>query len=182
MVFKCYSDAGSYNNGYKNPDLPMFASCGVVITLDGKILKKGSKLFEDKTISYAELKASKLVLDLLKKRILDKHPEIEKPYNVELYSDSQFVVKSINEWMANWIRKCKDWRTDVWYNASGNEVGQYELFREIKMEYLDNPDWNIKYIHVKGHTKKQDFDSQMNDLCDSLATDVLNKHKKELKL
>ena len=182
VVFKCYSDGSSYNNGYKNPDLPQFASCGVVITLNGKILKKGAKLFKDQTISYGELKGSILVLDLLEKRILSKHPEITKPYHVELYSDSQFVVNSINEWMYNWLKKCKDWRTDVWYNSSGKVVGQYELFREIKLRYLDNPDWDIKYIHVKGHTKSKDFNSRMNDLCDTLAKGKTDAYRKELGL
>lgn len=182
LIFEIFSDGGSFNNGYKDANKPMFASCGIVITLNGKILKKASKLFDDKTISYAELKGSILALDLLKKRILDKYPDIDKPYKIKLYSDSQFVVKGINEWMPNWIRKCKDWKTDIWYNASGNEVGQYELFREMKLKYLDNPDFDITFIHVKGHTKKTDFLSEMNDICDSLCTKKIKEHKKELEL
>jgi len=181
--FEVFSDASSFNNGYKDPNKPMFASCGVVITYNQKILKKGSKFFDDKTISYGELKGSLLVLDLLQKRILDnKKYNIEPPYNVKLYSDSQFVIKSINEWMTKWLKNCKDWKTDVWYNSSGSVVGQYELFREMKLKYLDNSDWNIEFIHVKGHTGKNDFISKMNDMCDHLATDITKAKIKELGL
>lgn len=181
MKFQVFSDGGVHNNGYKDPNLPMYSACGVVITSDEKILKKGSKLFLDQTISYAELKGAILVLDLLKNRILDQYPELEKPYDIELYSDSQFVIKGINEWMRNWIRSCDNWKEDEWYNSSGNVVGQYELFREMKLKYLDNPDYNIKFIHIKGHTKKKDFYSRMNDMCDKLCTAKLQKHKEKLK-
>ena len=176
MIFNIYSDGGSFNNGKKDPNKPQVSSCGVVITSDEKILKRGSKIFPNKTISYAELKGSLLVLDLLKKRILDRYPDLEKPYDIHLYSDSQFVIKGITEWMSNWLRKCNDWRVDAWYNSSGNEVGQYKLFREMKIKYLDNPDFNIKFHHVKGHTNKNDFNSQMNDLCDKLAGEELKKY------
>lgn len=182
-VFQCFSDGSVYNNGYKNPDKPMFASCGVIITYQEEIIKKGSKFFDGQTISYAELKGTLLVLDLLEKRILVKKKDIiTPPYNVEVYTDSQFVVKSINEWMNNWLKKCKNWKTDVWYNSSGGVVGQYELFREMKLKYLDNSDWNIKFIHVKGHTKNDDFFSRMNNICDTLATDVTKAKIKELEL
>jgi ribonuclease HI len=179
MLFRCYSDAASFNNGHKDPSLPMYASCGLVITSDEKILLRASKFFDDKTISYGELKGVLLVLDLLKKRILDKYPELEKPYKIEIYSDSQFAIKGINEWMPNWIRKTRDWKKDVWYNASGNEVGQYKLFREIKLKYIDNPDYDIKFIHVKGHTNKKDFNSLMNDTCDKLAKAKLKEGRKK---
>ena len=180
--FEVFSDGSTYNN-FKDKSKPSFASCGVVITYKENVIRKGSKFFDNQTISYAELKGAILVLDLLKKRIIDRHPDfILPPYNVKLYSDSQFVIKSINEWMPNWIAKCNDWRKDIWYNASGSVVGQYELFRQIKQDYLDNEDWNIEFIHIKGHTNKTDFYSRMNDLCDNLATSVTKAKKKELGL
>ena len=179
MKFKIYSDAASYNNGYKDPDKPMYAACGLVITSEEKILLRGNKFFIDRTISYAELKGVLLVLDLLKKRILDKYP-IEKPYKIEVYSDSQFAIKGLNEWMYNWIRKCNDWKNEIWYNSSGNVVGQYELFKEIKLRYIDNPDFNIKFIHIKGHTNKTDFNSKMNDMCDGIAKKKLKSEMEVL--
>ena len=177
MLFQVFSDGASFNNGYKDKTKPQIASCGLVITSEEKIIKKAKKIFPDKTISYAELKGSILVLDLLKKSILDKY-DIEKPYKIELYSDSQFVIKGINEWMKNWLKSCNDWKKDIWYNSSGNVVGQYELFREMKLKYLDNPDFDIKFIHIKGHTKKQDFFSTMNETCDKIASNCLNQYLK----
>ena len=42
--------------------------------------------------------------------------------------------------------------------------------------FISNPEYDIDFIHVKGHTKKTDFDSQMNDMCDKLCTKKLKLH------
>lgn len=172
-----FSDGGSVNNGHKKPDEPMYASCGIVITYNKEIVFQGSKGFIEKTISYAELKGAMIVIDKSIK-LLDKLDYMEYPYNLHLYSDSQFVVKSVNEWMSNWLKKAgKNWEKNIWYNASGGEVGQQDLFKELKKKFLDNPNYNIEFNHIKGHTKNKDFYSEMNDLCDSLCTAQLEYMK-----
>ena len=172
MLFKLYSDGSSFNNGHQNRSLPMVSACGVVLTLDGKIIRKGSKVFYEQTISFAELKAAILALDLLKARILDKYSNdvIPKPYHIEIHSDSQYVVKSVNEWMPQWLKQVKNYKTDVWYNKSGGVVGNYLLFKDLKERYLDNDDFHIKFFHVKAHTGANDFNSRMNAEADYLAT------------
>ena len=50
-----YSDGGSYNNGYKDPDKPMYGSYGSIIVRDGEVIRKYADWFEDITNNQGEL-------------------------------------------------------------------------------------------------------------------------------
>lgn len=173
-LFQIYSDGASFNNGYKDPDLPQFSAAGIVITLNEKILFKGAKPYDgdEATISFTELSAAILVLDKLKEKIENLSVPLSKPYKVELRSDSQYVIKSVNEWMAGWIKR-------GWKNNEKKPVAQVDQWKDLKKRYLDNPDWDITWIHVKGHTKNKDFHSLMNKLCDEIASDRVKRMKEE---
>lgn len=78
---------------------------------------------------------------------------------IRIYSDSQYVVKAIEEgWLNNWIRtdfKGGKKNPDLWREY-------YELSRKF----------NIKMIWVKGHA-----DNPYNNRCDELATSAADgKH------
>lgn len=165
--FKIFSDGGSFNNGYKNPDLPQFATSGIVVTFNESVIFKGSKAYEGEhaTISYAELNGAILALKSLKRKI-DSIEGLSKPYRVTLYSDSQYVVKGVMEWRPGWKKR-------GWKNAAGVTVAQVDLWKELDSDFLCNPDWDIDFVHVKGHTNGQDFESRMNQLCDDLCTEKL---------
>lgn len=181
-LFKIFSDGSSFNNGYKNPDLPQFAACGIIITLNEKIIYRGKKGFDDQTISYAELKGAILGLDKLAEIISTQGDKINKPYRVELYSDSQFVVKGKEEWMHNWLESVEDWRTGIWINSQGKEVGQLDLWKELKGNYLDSDDFDITFIHIKGHSKGESFEQKMNNECDKIAGEKIKEMKKKMGL
>lgn len=79
---------------------------------------------------------------------------LKEPCKVELYSDSQYVVKAINEgWLTNWQKK--GWRRkdgpvkniDLWLTL----IPQLELH-------------DISFNWVKGHA-----DNMYNNRCDELA-------------
>lgn len=173
-VFQIYSDAASFNNGFRKPELPQICTIGIVITINQKIVFKGVKGFEGKhaTISFGELTGAITVLDKLAEKLESMKTPISKPYKVELRSDSQFVIKSVNEWMKDWILR-------GWKNKEGKPVGQINLWKDLKKRYLDNEDWDIEFSHIKGHTDNEDFHSEMNKLCDKLAGDKLKAIKKE---
>ena len=139
-LFKIFSDGSSFNNGYKNPDLPQFAACGIIITLNEKIIYRGKKGFDDQTISYAELKG------------------------------------------ANWLESVEDWRTGIWINSQGKEVGQLDLWKELKGNYLDSDDFDITFIHIKGHSKGESFEQKMNNECDKIAGEKIKEMKKKMGL
>lgn len=79
---------------------------------------------------------------------LIKKPELP----VVIYSDSQYVVKAIEEgWLKNWIKT----------NFKGGKKN-----RDLWEEYYDlSQKFNIKMIWVKGHAT-----NPFNNRCDELAT------------
>ncbi len=75
-----------------------------------------------------------------------------KGLNIQIYSDSQYVVKAVTEgWLNNWIRtgfKGGKKNKDLW-------MRYHELAR----------DHHIKFVWVKGHAE-----NPFNNRCDELAT------------
>lgn len=173
--FILFSDGGSYNNGFKQgKDKPQLCSIGICITLNENVLYEGSKGFEgdNATISFAEINGAFTAVKALDKMISKLKTKPNKPYKVTIVSDSQLVVKGINEWVWNWVNR--DWK-----NAVGTDVGQCQLWKDFFYTYLDNEDWDIDAFHVKGHTKNEDYYSIMNDKCDKLAVDKIKEMKEE---
>ncbi|NPA10981.1 MAG: ribonuclease HI [Epsilonproteobacteria bacterium] len=100
-----------------------------------KILK-GSK--ENTTNNQMELKA---VIEALK--------ALKFPCEVEIYSDSTYVVKGINQWLQNWVKK--DFKN----------VKNPDLWRE----YLEvSKGHKIKLFWIKGHNNHRE-----NEICDKIA-------------
>lgn len=66
---------------------------------------------------------------------------LNKPTTVELYSDSQYVLKGLEQWMAGWKRK--SWRT-----ASKAPVKNVELWKLLD-ELGETHD--IRFHWVRGH-------------------------------
>ncbi len=80
---------------------------------------------------------------------------LTRPSHVELYSDSQYVLKGLREWMTSW--KAKGWRT-----ADKKPVKNVELWQrldELKAEHT------LAFHWVKGHAGHPE-----NERCDQLAT------------
>lgn len=86
---------------------------------------------------------------------------LKRPCNVNLYSDSAYVVNAFNQgWIYNWVKK--DWKT------AGNEpVKNKELWQEL---YSLTKIHTVKFIKVKGHS-----DNEFNNRCDELARNAIKK-------
>jgi len=83
------------------------------------------------------------------KAVIEGLKALKTPCEVEITSDSNYVVKAINEWLANWIKK----------DFKG--VKNIDLWRE----YLEvAKPHKIKGIWVKGHNGHKE-----NELCDKIA-------------
>lgn len=74
---------------------------------------------------------------------------------ITFYSDSQLVVKGINEWMQGWKRR-------NWRKADGKPVLNVELWRRMFDLWMSRTDVTIKW--VKGHSG-----NEMNDIADEYA-------------
>lgn len=86
---------------------------------------------------------------------------IPKGANAVLYSDSQYTLKGIAEWLPGW--KERGWRT-----ASGAEVKNQSLW--VQMESLAG-DRNMQWNWIRGHNEHLE-----NERCDALANYAMDHH------
>jgi ribonuclease HI len=84
--------------------------------------------------------------------------QLEKPSEVELTTDSQYLVKGMTEWVDGWIRK-------NWVNASKQPVKNKDLWQEL-LQLSERH--KIKWIWVRGHNGHPE-----NERADTLANEGL---------
>ncbi len=75
--------------------------------------------------------------------------------DLEIYTDSEYVMKGMTEWVHNW--QIKGWRT-----AAKKAVLNQDLWQELLRVSEDK---NINWKYVAGHSG-----DKMNDRCDEIAT------------
>jgi ribonuclease HI len=79
---------------------------------------------------------------------------IRRPSTVEIYSDSQYVLKGLNEWMDGWIAR-------GWKNASKKPVKNRDLWERLdKLRRVHT----LHYHWIEGHAGHPE-----NERCDQLA-------------
>jgi ribonuclease HI len=144
-----YTDGSSRGN-------PGPGGWGTIIGTESEVIELGGR--EDHTTNNRmELIACIKALEEVKK----ENPKEE----IEIYSDSSYVVKGITEWIFNWQKK--GWRT-----ASKKPVENKDLWERL----LDaTKDLNIKWKLVPGHSG-----IHANERCDEIATLYADKEKVEL--
>ncbi len=79
---------------------------------------------------------------------------VRKPSRVEVHSDSQYVLKGLDEWLDQW--KGRDWKT-----AAKKAVKNEDLWRRLDELRAFH---RLKYVWVRGHEEHPE-----NDRCDRLA-------------
>lgn len=81
------------------------------------------------------------------------------PCDVEVYSDSAYVVNAFNQkWINSWIKN--NWKTSGKEPVKNKEIWQ-ELYELTKTH-------NVKFIKVKGHS-----DNEFNNRCDEMAREAI---------
>ena len=103
---------------------------------------------KDTTNNVMELTAALEALKLLK-----------FPCEVELYSDSEYLVNWFNQ---GWIYGCQK---NNWKNSSKEPVKNKEIWEEI---YKMTQKHKVKFIKVKGHS-----DNEFNNRCDEMARNAI---------
>jgi len=79
---------------------------------------------------------------------------LKEPCEVELFTDSQYIVKAINErWLQGW--KAKNW------TRKGGELKNIDLWQEIDCLLTQH---TVSFHWVKGHAE-----NKYNNRCDELA-------------
>ena len=86
---------------------------------------------------------------------------LKEPCEVEIISDSSYVVKGINEWLVNWIKRDfkKVKNPDLWKD-----------YIEVSKSH------KVKATWVRGHDGHEE-----NERCDTLAREAAEKMKESLK-
>lgn len=86
---------------------------------------------------------------------------LKEPCNVEIYSDSAYVVNAINnKWLESWVKK-------GWKTANKTPVKNRSLWEKL-LELLKIH--QVKFIKVKGHS-----DNELNNRCDELANEAMDE-------
>lgn len=81
--------------------------------------------------------------------------------NIELYTDSEYSIKSLTLWIDSWEK-------NGWKTAGKKPVKNLDLIIKINQIMKKYPN-KIKFYHVLSHTGKNDFLSTSNDIVDNLA-------------
>ena len=99
-------------------------------------------------------------------KYLSKIPHVRHVENIEIFSDSKYVILGITEWIFNWQK-------NNWRNAAKKPVLNKELWQEL---YKLSQQFKIKWIYVEGHNG-----DKYNDRADEIATNFADDLKIELK-
>ncbi len=92
--------------------------------------------------------------------IIEGLKALKQECNVEVYSDSAYVINGFNQgWIYNWIKK-------GWKTADGNDVKNKELWKELHSLTKKH---KVTFFKVKGHS-----DVELNNRCDELARNAIN--------
>ncbi len=143
MDIKIYTDGAARGN----PDGPGgYGAILVYIDGKGKIhTREFSQGYKKTTNNRMELMAVIVGLE-----------KLTKPCHVELYSDSQYVVKAFNDhWIDGWIKK-------GWKRGKNEPVKNVDLWKRLLEAMKPH---QVEFIWVKGHNGHE-----MNERCDILAT------------
>lgn len=85
---------------------------------------------------------------------------LSRPSSVDLYSDSQYVLNGLNEWMAGW--KKRGWKT-----AGKQPVKNVDLWKVLD-ELIERH--TVRFHWVRGHN-----DHPENERCDRLAVEARDR-------
>ena len=138
-----YTDGAARGN-------PGPAGWGAVIFVDGKKFEIGGRSHKA-TNNQMELSGPIGALKFLK-QLSEKQKLVQ---NIEIFSDSKYVILGITEWIFNWQK-------NNWHNAAKKIVLNKELWIEL---YELTKDFKIKWTYVKGHAG-----FEWNERVDVIAT------------
>ena len=132
--------------------------CGYGIYFPNNEYKSISRKFtyEPITNNRAELYA------ILKSIVISNIINLERIKNnleqiilVNIYSDSEYSVKTFNEWLPKWKKSKKEYKNS-------------DLINEIE-KHIEFASFKVILQHIRAHTGKNDIHSISNNIADDLA-------------
>lgn len=139
---KLYAD-GSCHQRAKSSGRGGYAA--ILIFPEGEVTLSGKE--EETTNNRMELFSIIVAMESLK-----------EPHDVEIYSDSAYVVNCfLNKWYENWFK-------NGWHSSDGKPVKNKGLWVRLMKSLIGH---KVKFNKVKGHS-----DDHYNNLCDCLAREA----------
>jgi len=153
MKYLAYTDGSSRGN----PGPSGWAT----IVMNSEKVREYSGFSERSTNNQMEMYA---VLYAMNFALLNLNKEDIDLDQIEIYSDSQYVVKGCNEWIFGWVK-------NNWKNSQKKEVLNKDLWLQLWKAINDLKYKNIEYkiIHVKGHNGHI-YNERADKLCTAAAT------------
>ena len=115
----------------------------------------------EKEISGGELNTTNNKMEIM--AVIKGLEYLKEPCDVTIYSDSAYVVNTIEK---GWIYS---WKKNNWIKSDKSKVKNIELWEKL-LELMEIH--NITFIKVKGHA-----DNEYNNRCDKLAVQETQKLK-----
>ena len=110
-----------------------------------------------KEISGAKKETTNNIMELT--AVIEALKLLKYPCEVDLYSDSAYVVNGFNQgWIYNW--KKNNWKTSSKEPVKNKEIWE-ELYNLTKIH-------KVNFIKVKGHST-----NELNNRCDELAREAI---------
>ncbi len=110
----------------------------------------------EKEISGGEKNTTNNKMEIM--AVLKGLEALKEPCKVTIYSDSAYVVNTIEK---GWIY---NWKKNNWIKSDKSKVKNIDLWEEL-LRFMKIHD--IKFIKVKGHS-----DNEYNNRCDRLAVEA----------
>lgn len=143
MLVKLYTDGAARGN----PDGP--GGYGVVLEY---VDTKG--ILHTKELSQGYVRTTNNRMELL--AVITGLEELNRPCQVEVYSDSQYVVNAFNRhWIEGWVKK-------GWKRGKNEPVKNVDLWKRLLKAKEEH---EVTFHWVKGHDGHP-----QNERCDELAT------------
>ena len=119
--------------------------------------EQGSGYVESSTNNRMEMQA---VIEGLK-FVFSKYPEKVNELELEIFSDSKYVVDGINIWSHSWKEK-------GWTKKGGKPIMNLDLWKDVR-ELADRV--NVTCIYVRGHQG-----NHFNEIVDKIAVEAIKNH------
>ena len=147
-----YTDGACKNNGSKNK----LVSAGIGVHFSQNNYIQMPDISQKLDIDTPTNNKAELIAILFALQECHKHSIENK---IIIYTDSQYCIDAITNWYDQWLKNgTLETKKNVSYIKPINTI----------MKMLD-----VSFIHIRGHTKKQDKHSIGNERADNLATSCL---------